>query len=228
MYRIQTAYTGGQLSTSVNVLHELNEYTVPKMLWNMATFIKIVNTTKVVTKIKGFGQCRLSCQRKLNMRTLNNTPVWAKTDWLCKAGLLSLWYKHSYSFKLHHIVFEYTQKSFFRQTGNMTSTHPKLGTLLQFLLILGFFALELWCRPTEHTTICVSGERKLLIREHRTLYRKLIHSLATVIGFFHRESITCLWGNYTHTVPSPSTESISLLLQSATILYVPPPLLPLP
>jgi len=68
----------------------------------------------------------------------------------------------------------------------------KLETLLQFVLILSFLALDLGCRPEERITICVSGERKLLIREHRTLYRKLIHSLATVIGFFHRESITCL------------------------------------
>jgi len=90
-------------------------------------------------------------------------------------------------YKIQHI-----QNSFFRQSGNMISPPTKLGTLLQFLLILSFFALELGCRPKEHITICVSGERKLLIREHGALYRKLIHSLATVIGFFHRESITCL------------------------------------
>lgn len=212
----------------MNALHELNEYIVPRLPWNMATFIKVVSTTKVATQIKEYRQRRLNCRRKLNMSTRNNTYVWAKNDLLCKAGLLSLWFKHSHSFRLHHIFFKYIQNPFFRQTGNMISTHTKLGTLLQFLLILSFFALELGCRPKEHTTICVSGERKLLIREHRTLYRKLIHSLATVIGFFHRESITCLWRNYIHTVPSPSTESIPLLLQSATIFYVPPPLLTLP
>ena len=121
-------------STSVKALHELNEYTVPRMLWNMATFIKVVSTTKVVTQIKEYRQCKPNCWRKLNMFTRNNTHVWAKTDWLYKVGLHSLWYKHSYSFRLHHTVCKYIQNSFIRQTGNMISTHMILGTLLQFLL----------------------------------------------------------------------------------------------